>query len=275
MSTASQRVSEIGRVLVVGAGRMGSAIAGALRAAGVDVLGPEGRGSTGEGADVVLLAVPDSAIASAASLIPPGRLVGHLSGATELAPLSPHESFSLHPLTTVAGAGHDFSGGYAAVDGGTKRALSVARQLAGALSMTAFQVRDVDRTAYHAAASIASNFLVTLEGFAEQLAASAGVDREALLPLVRAAVENWAERGAKGALTGPIVRGDEATVERQRAAVAERLPEQVGLFDALAAATRELAARSKSASDSLVQGHDSEPDIGVDQAQDTANGGTA
>ncbi len=223
---------------------MGSAIVGALRAAGVEALGPVGRGSTGEDADVVLLAVPDSAIAEAASLIVPGRLIGHLSGATGLSPLAPHESFGLHPLTTVAGAGHDFTGGFAAIDGGTERALATARHLAGALGMTAFQVRDADRAAYHAAASVASNFLVTLEGFAERLAASAGVDREALVPLVRAAVENWALHGAEDALTGPIVRGDEDTVARQRAAVAERLPDQVQLFDALAAATRELASKS-------------------------------
>ena len=58
--------------------------------------------------------------------------------------------------------------------------------------MSPFEVADEDRAAYHAAASIASNFLVTLEGAAEQLAASAGVPRAALVPLVRASVENWA-----------------------------------------------------------------------------------
>jgi predicted short-subunit dehydrogenase-like oxidoreductase (DUF2520 family) len=89
---------------------------------------------------------------------------------------------------------------------------------------------------------MASNFLVTLEGAAERLAATAGLERELLAPLVRAAVANWAALGAERALTGPIARGDEATVERQRAAVAERTPELLGLFDALAAATRELAA---------------------------------
>jgi predicted short-subunit dehydrogenase-like oxidoreductase (DUF2520 family) len=73
------------------------------------------------------------------------------------------------------------------------------------------------------------------------LAATAGVDRALLAPLVRAAVEDWAERGAAGALTGPIVRGDEETVARQRAAVAERTPELLELFDALAGATRSLA----------------------------------
>ena len=102
-------------------------------------------------------------------------------------------------------------------------------------------VADEDRAAYHAAASIAANFLVTLEGAAERLAAGAGVDRALLVPLVRAAVENWARHGAAEALTGPIARGDEETVARQRAAVAERTPDLLPLFDALADATRALA----------------------------------
>ena len=107
--------------------------------------------------------------------------------------------------------------------------------------MRPVHVADADRAAYHAAASIASNFLVTLEGLAERLAATAGVEREPLVALVEASVANWAALGAERALTGPIARGDEATVARQRAAVAERLPEELALFDALADATRRLA----------------------------------
>ncbi len=53
------------------------------------------------------------------------------------------------------------------------------------------------------------------------------------MPLVRATVENWARLGAERALTGPVARGDDATVARQRAAVAERTPELLPLFDAL------------------------------------------
>jgi predicted short-subunit dehydrogenase-like oxidoreductase (DUF2520 family) len=91
-----------------------------------------------------------------------------------------------------------------------------------------------------AAVALASNFLVTLESAAERVAASAGVDRAELVPLVRATVENWAKAGP-AALTGPIARGDHATVRRHRAALAERAPELVDLFDALAVATAELA----------------------------------
>ena len=95
-----------------------------------------------------------------------------------------------------------------------------------------------DLAAYHAAASIAANFLVTLEGAAERLAATAGVPRELLVPLARAALENWAEQGAEQALTGPVARGDEATIARQRAAIEERAPDLLDSFDALVAASR-------------------------------------
>jgi predicted short-subunit dehydrogenase-like oxidoreductase (DUF2520 family) len=108
--------------------------------------------------------------------------------------------------------------------------------------MVPVAVADADRAAYHAAASVASNFLVTLQDAAERIAASAGVPRECLVPLVRASVEAWAAQGGARALTGPIARGDERTVARQRAAVAERAPGDLALFDVLADATRRLAA---------------------------------
>jgi predicted short-subunit dehydrogenase-like oxidoreductase (DUF2520 family) len=230
------------RYAVVGRGRLGSALAAGLRTAGLAVEGPLGRGAD-PGADIVLLAVPDGEIAAAAAALTPrdGLLAGHCSGATTLDALAPHEAFSLHPLMTVTEQGADFAGATAAVAGSTPRALAAATALAAALGLRPAEVDDADRAAYHAAASIASNFLVTLEGAAERLARTAGVDREALVPLVRAAVENWAALGAERALTGPIARGDEATVARQREAVAQRTPELLELFDALTGATRALA----------------------------------
>ncbi|MEZ5121481.1 MAG: DUF2520 domain-containing protein [Solirubrobacterales bacterium] len=229
-------------VAVIGRGRLGTALAAGLREAGIAAWGPLGRGADPQ-AGVVLLAVPDGEIAAAAGALTPrdGLLAGHCSGATTLAPLAPHEAFSLHPLMTVTEHGADFAGATAAVAGSTPRALATATALARAVGLRPIAVDDADRAAYHAAASIASNFLVTLEGAAERLAHSAGVDRAALVPLVRAAVENWAALGAEHALTGPIARGDEATVARQRAAIADRAPELLGLFDALADATRALA----------------------------------
>lgn len=225
---------------VVGHGRLGTALAAALRAAGVPVDGPLGRGADGTSADVVLLAVPDAEIASAAAHVAPGRLIGHCSGATTLAPLAGHpEAFSLHPLMTVTAEGADFAGATAAIAGSTPAALATARALATALGLRPVEIPDADRAAYHAAASLASNFLLTLEWAAERVG---GLDRAALAPLVRATVENWAAQGAHAALTGPIARGDEATVELQRAAVAQRAPDLIALFEALADATRTLAA---------------------------------
>jgi predicted short-subunit dehydrogenase-like oxidoreductase (DUF2520 family) len=236
------------RCTVVGAGRLGRALVAGLREAGIAVEGPLGRGARCSEADVVLLAVPDAEIAAAAATVErradaSGPLVGHCSGATTLDVLAPHEAFSLHPLMTVPADGPSpLAGACAAVAGVTPHARGVAHRLALHLGLTPIDVADEDRAAYHAAASLASNFLVTLEQAAERLAASAGVDRQALVPLVRATVENWSAMGPERALTGPISRGDEETVARQRRAIAERTPDLLPLFDALAEATRALAA---------------------------------
>jgi predicted short-subunit dehydrogenase-like oxidoreductase (DUF2520 family) len=141
----------------------------------------------------------------------------------------------------VTGEGAELRGCGAAVAGSTPEALTLARDLAERLGMIPFEVRDEQRAAYHAAATIASNYLVTLEWAAEQLASAAGVDAP-FAPLVRTTVENWARLGPRAALTGPIVRGDEATVAAQRAAVADSAPDLLSLFDALADRTRALAA---------------------------------
>jgi predicted short-subunit dehydrogenase-like oxidoreductase (DUF2520 family) len=238
-------VRELDLIAIVGAGRLGTALTAALSAAGYAVRGPLGRGTQPGDATAVLLCVPDGEIASAAAAMnpsPPAPLVGHCSGATGLEVLSPHEGFSLHPLMTVPEHAPPtiFAGAGCAVDGTTPRALATAEALADVLGLRATHVADQDRVAYHAAASIASNFLVTLAGAAERLAATAGVDRELLVPLVRTAVENWAADGAERALTGPIARGDDETVARQRAAIEERTPDLVPLFDALVDATRAL-----------------------------------
>jgi predicted short-subunit dehydrogenase-like oxidoreductase (DUF2520 family) len=230
-------------ITIVGAGRLGSALAPALRATGLPVVGPLGRDPDVGDAAVILLCVPDDSIAEVARALPAGRLVGHCSGATTLAPLAPNEGFSLHPLLTVVGDSSSirFTGAGCAIAGTSDHALAVARDLALRLGMRPFAVRDEDRDLYHAAATMASNYLVTLEGAAEQLGRLAGVDREHLAPLVRAAVENWARLGARRALTGPIVRGDESTVTRQREAIARRAGDLLPLWDCLAGATRDLA----------------------------------
>ena len=230
-------------------------MATALRAAGHDVAGPLSRGERPPaGTETVLICVPDAQIAAVAALLAEpldgtgtdvNLLVGHCSGATGLGALTPHEAFSLHPLMTVVGETEldvlRLRGSAAAIAGTTPRALAAARALALAVGLAPVEIDERDRAVYHAAATFASNFLITVEAAAELLAARAGVSREQLLPLVEATIANWGRLGAEGALTGPIARGDEATVERQRAAVAEHAPALVDLFDALCDATRELA----------------------------------
>ena len=230
-------------IAIVGRGRLGPALAAAFDATGRRVLGPFGRGADGAGADVVLLCVPDAEIGAAARAVTArdGLIVGHCSGATGLGVLRPHEALGLHPLMTVTHAGAAFAGAGCAIGGSTLRALHVAESLAVAVGMRPFPVADDDRAAYHAAASMASNYLVALEDAAARLLATTGASRELLVPLVRMTVENWARDGVN-ALTGPIARGDEETVARQRAAVEERTPELLELFDALADSTRELVA---------------------------------
>jgi predicted short-subunit dehydrogenase-like oxidoreductase (DUF2520 family) len=230
------------RLAIVGRGRVGHALAGALQHAGYEIVGPLGRGADGLGADAVLLCVPDAEISRAAAHVAPGRLVGHCSGATGLRVLDPHEGFSLHPLMTVTAQGAEFAGAGVAIAGSTPRALELAGELAHALGMRPVEIAEGDRPAYHAAASIASNFLITLEAAAERIGATVGLERDQLVPLVRATVENWARLGPERALTGPVARGDEATIARQRAAVSETAPELLALFDALVTATRKLAA---------------------------------
>lgn len=228
---------------IVGDGRMGRALARALRDAGMRVRGPLGRGAEARGAAVVLLCVPDREIASASRALAPGSLVGHVSASTPLDVLTPHERFLLHPLLSVTDASAAFAGAACMVDGDSPRARAVGSALARRLAMRTLSIPPDRRALYHAAASAASNFLVTVLGLAEELGGEAGVDREALLPLVRSAVQSWGALGAPGALTGPVARGDEVTLTRQRAAVASVLPALLPDWDALVQATRRLAER--------------------------------
>jgi predicted short-subunit dehydrogenase-like oxidoreductase (DUF2520 family) len=241
------------RIAVVGAGRLGTPLAAALRAAGYAVEGPLGRGNTPSACDAVLLCVPDAAIPeAAASAAGAAPLVGHTSGATPLSAMDAAGTnlFGLHPLQTFGQTSgpESFRGIGCAVAGTDKEALSLARRIAIDLGMTPFEIDDAGRPAYHAAASIASNFLVTLEAAAERMAGGAGLDpaeaRALLVPLVEQAVRNWAGQGPERALTGPVARGDEATVAAQRQAVGEVAPELLALFDELVARTRELASRA-------------------------------
>jgi predicted short-subunit dehydrogenase-like oxidoreductase (DUF2520 family) len=238
---------------VIGAGRAGRSIAAAAEVAGVrvELAGRERAVEACRRAEVALLCVPDAAIPDAcetiAAAVPPLRFVGHLSGATTLDALAPArergaEAFSLHPLQTIPHGGADLTGAPCAVSGSSPAALRLAERLAERLGMRSFRVPEERRAAYHAAASIASNLLVALEESAAELLDRIGIEdaRELLAPLVLRTAANWAERGPE-ALTGPIARGDEATVERHLAALRDSAPELLPLYEALAERARELA----------------------------------
>jgi predicted short-subunit dehydrogenase-like oxidoreductase (DUF2520 family) len=224
---------------VVGAGRLGTVLAAALHASR-----PLRRGEpVPSEAQVVLLCVPDDRIAEAAAAVPPGPLLAHCSGATGLEVFGSREGFSLHPLMSVPhGSPPDvLEGAGAAIDGTSPAALATAERLARALGLNPVHVAPEDRVAYHAAAAMAANFLVALEAAAERLAATTGVTRAQLAPLVLATARQWAELGPDKALTGPIARGDEQVVARHRAVVGERAPDLLPLWEALSEQTRAVA----------------------------------
>src|SRR3954464_4770392 len=147
---------EVPACAVVGAGRLGTVLAQALDAPALK------RGDAIPAVDVVLLCVPDGAIAAAARSVPDGPGVAQCSGATALDVFGGREGFSLHPLMSVP-TGSDPSvlrGAGAAVDGTTPNALGMAYAIAAHLGMNASRVAPEDRVAYHAAGAIAANFLV-------------------------------------------------------------------------------------------------------------------
>lgn len=229
------------RLRLIGPGRAGRSLTRALFEAGWTLTGELGRhvdqSRAAEDVDLLVIATPDAAIADVASAVrpQPATTVAHLSGSLGLDVLAPHpRRAAIHPLVPlpdpVAGAAR-LRGAWFAVAGDP-----MATKVVEALGGRSFVVADQDRTAYHAAAVIASNHLVALLGQVQRVAAGAGVPLAAYLDLVRAAVEDVARLGPAAALTGPVARGDWETVGRHLAALA---PAERPAYEALA----ELAAR--------------------------------
>ena len=212
-------------VHVIGSGRVGSAVGARVQERGIAVR---------EDGELVLLCVPDSAIADVARTIEPGPWIAHVSGATPLAALDPHSRrFSVHPLQTFTRARgpEQLDGAYGAVTAETDEARGHGFWLARTLGLEPFTLADDARPLYHAGAAIASNYLVTLHDVAAHLFRAAGAPPEALVPLMRRTIDNGFE------LTGPIERGDWETVEAHRRAIRAAAPELERLYDVLAEAT--------------------------------------
>jgi predicted short-subunit dehydrogenase-like oxidoreductase (DUF2520 family) len=221
----------IDSIQVIGArGRVGSAMSARLAERGV-------RRDASD-AELVLLCVPDRAIAEVAATIAPGPWVAHVSGATPISALEPHvRRFSVHPLQTIVKSrgAEQLDGTWAAVTAETRDARTLGFWLAETLGLRPFELDDAGRAAYHAGAAVASNYLVTLRHAAGALLEAAGAPPEALDPLMRRVIENGFE------LTGPIARGDWETVERHLEAIREHSPELERLYVVLAEATAALA----------------------------------
>lgn len=267
---------------LVGPGRAGTTIAVALAARGWTPVGVAGRApdspsvlraaqllgvpardraAAGADADLVLIATPDAAIADTAAAIAaglcPGALVLHLSGACTLEELhklrlarADVDLGSLHPLQSLPSVDAGLArlpGSWCAVDGPPD-----VERLAISLGMRPFRVRDADRVAYHAAATVASNHLVALLGQATRIADAAGVPPAALLPLVRATLDNVEALGPDAALTGPVARGEVDTVLRHLDALPD---DERRAYRALAEQARRLAQRDDPALRQVLKDH--------------------
>ena len=231
-------------VRVIGRGRAGRSLATALGRAGWGLGGVLGREDdvreAAEGVDLLVIAVPDEAVAKVAADVAPvqSTVVAHMAGSLGLDVLDPHpRRAAVHPLASLPSpelGAERLRGAWFAIAGD-----HLIESVVSSLDGRSFTVTDRQRAAYHAAAAIASNHLVALLAQVERVAASVDVPFEAYLDLVRATVENVAALGAVEALTGPAARGDEATIARH----VDALPaDERELYEVLADACRKLAA---------------------------------
>jgi predicted short-subunit dehydrogenase-like oxidoreductase (DUF2520 family) len=256
-------------VSIVGAGKAGRTLGRLLRRAGYRIesvvtahlqtareaaafIGA-GRPSTRLAAPsaITLIAVPDGEVANIArrTRFRKGQVVFHLCGnfsSAILRPARPAAIGSMHPLKSFARpdlAARTFRGTTCVFEGDA-RAERVVRRLIRRIGGVPMRVRARNKALYHAAAVFASNYLVTLLDVAQELFQAGGIRRpQPLLALARGTLQNVENVGTARALTGPIQRGDHATVRTHRRALRGYRPELARLYAALAERTAELASR--------------------------------
>lgn len=213
-------------------------------------------------ADIYLIATPDDQIAACceqlarSGRIVPGTVVFHCSGALPASVLAAATdrgavAASMHPIRSFAlpeQVAASFAGTWCGMEGDAP-ALAVVAPLFAAIGAQCIAVDPGAKTIYHAAAVFASNYLVTVLDVAVQAYGRAGIPENVALqimePLVRKTVDQVFDAGTAAALSGPVARGDMATVERQAQALSAWQEAHGSLYARLAQATEQLAGRRK------------------------------
>jgi predicted short-subunit dehydrogenase-like oxidoreductase (DUF2520 family) len=213
-----------------------------------------------------LFCVPDSAIAAAAASLAgaadwKGKVALHSSGALtsdELAVLRERGAAvaSVHPLMTFVRGSRPSLGGVSFAIEGDPKAVRMARAIVRRLGGQPFAIGKQQKEAYHAWGMFASPLLTALLAASERVALAAGVHRKAarerMLPILRQTLVNYARLGAPGSFSGPIARGDAATVGKHLKVLLE-VPQVREVYLALArAALRDLPAKNRAALEKIL-----------------------
>lgn len=230
-------------IVIVGAGRAGTSFAHALDATHRVTLVHHDEDVDYSSAQLVLLCVPDDAIATFAAGLHVGAdtVVAHVAGSRGLDVLAPHRRVgSLHPLSTMPDAvlgAQRLRGGVFCVEGD-----ALLDDVVTSLDGRILSVTSDRRALYHATASSAANHLVALLGHVEALARATQLELADFLPLARQAFDDVVAYGPARALTGPAARGDVATIAAHLHALPE---EERATYVALSERARRLAQESE------------------------------
>ena len=260
MSAAPRRAPE--SVLVIGAGKVGRALHAGLRAAGVEASLRRARTLLTRPlplADLVVIASRDGRIEEIAKRLAEGerlpRAVVHCAGALGLAPLSALSArgvavASMHPcLSFPSDRARVALGGGALVASGDRAAVARVKSLARVLGMRAICPASLDRAAYHTACALAANGAAALAEAASRLLVAAGISprdaQRTLGPLLVSVGHNVASLSAAEALSGPVARGDVATLRAHESALTRVAADLLPLYRSMVAAQRALLARRK------------------------------
>jgi len=257
------------RVSIIGAGRVGTAIALSLKNAGFEIVGVASRRLTEAAklaqkvacpqfsenvrdviahSDIIFITTPDHEIAGVsekiASYIRKGVLLIHTSGALSSEVLKPARAhgvlcLSMHPcqsFSDVHTAPERLTGSYFCLEG-TAEAVRKGKLLAKRMRCPSFTLRAKEKMIYHIACSVASNYLVVLVERALSAFETIGVNRskasEIILPLLKGTVRNMEMSGVEGALTGPIERGEHTTLEEEMRVLEREIPELRNIYSTL------------------------------------------